>query len=135
VQRIRIESLFFRARAAIAAAAADPARREALLNDAERTAKKLSAIDGPHAMALAGLVSAGIAATSGRLDRAAEYLDDAAGRLQVADMPLHLAAARRRAGEMGRAGKIEEADEWMTAHGVRNPKAWARMLVPGTFSR
>jgi hypothetical protein len=133
VQRIRIESLSFRARAAIAAAGADAARREVLLAEASRAVKQLRAIDAPQALPIATLVAAGLEATNGHLDRAAELMDEAVGRLEVADMPLHLAAARRRLGELGRAGKIDEADEWMTAHGVRNPRAWAQMLVPGSF--
>jgi hypothetical protein len=134
VQRIHIESLSFRARAAISAAAGDPARRVELLRDAERTVRKLRALDARHALAIASLASAGIEATAGQLDRASRSLDQAVGMLEVADMPMHLAAARRRLGEMGRAGNIEEADSWMTAHGVRDARAWARMLAPGMFS-
>ena len=48
---------------------------------------------------------------------------------------MHLFAARRRLGELGRAGKIEEADTWMITHGVKNPGAWTQMLVPGSFAR
>jgi len=48
-------------------------------------------------------------------------------------MPLHLAATRRRSGELRKDGTIEAADQWMIDHGVRDPSAWARMLVPGRF--
>ncbi len=133
VERIRIESWSFRARAAISAAAGDPARRGAFLHDAEQAVGKLRRIDSRHALPIATLAAAGIEATAGSLNRASQLMDEAVGRLEVADMPLHLAAARRRLGEMGRAGKMEEADAWMTAHGIRNPRAWTRMLVPGTF--
>jgi hypothetical protein len=135
VQRIHIESLCFRARAAIAAAAEAPLRRGVLLGHARQAAKKLHSLDAAHAASLATLVEAGIAATEGRLDRAVEYLDLSVGKLEVAEMPMHLFAARRRLGELGRAGKIEEADAWMTAHGVRNPRAWTQMLVPGVFEQ
>jgi hypothetical protein len=135
VQRIHIESLCFRARAAIAAAADVPARRSELLGHARQAARKLHALDAAHAGALATLLEAGIAATEGRLDRAAAYLDLSVGKLEVAEMPMHLFAARRRLGELGRAGKIEEADVWMTAHGVKNPRAWTQMLVPGMFEQ
>jgi hypothetical protein len=30
-------------------------------------------------------------------------------------------------------GTIESADHWMIDHGIRDPAAWARMLVPGRF--
>jgi serine/threonine protein kinase/tetratricopeptide (TPR) repeat protein len=135
VQRIHIESLSFRARAAIAAAVDDRTRRTDLLRQAERAVKKLRSLDASHAQPIATLAAAGIEATAGRLDRAARCLDEAVGKLEVADMPLHLAAARRRLGEIGRSGKIEEADAWMTAHGIRNPRAWAQMLVPGSFEQ
>ena len=135
VQRIHIESLCFRARAAIAAAANVPSRRGELLGHARRAVKKLHSLDAAHAEPLATLVEAGIAATEGRLDRAAEHLDLSVGKLEVAEMPMHLFAARRRLGELGRAGKIEEADTWMITHGVKNPGAWTQMLVPGSFAR
>lgn len=133
VQRINIESLSFRARGAIAAAVDDPSRRHELLRQADKAVRTLRAIDARHALPIATLAAAGVAATRGSLDRAAAFLDEAVGKLEIADMPLHLAAARRRLGELGRAGKLEEADAWMTAHGVTNPGAMARMLVPGNF--
>jgi hypothetical protein len=34
---------------------------------------------------------------------------------------------------MGRAGVLQEADDWMRAHAIRNPAGLARMLVPGAF--
>ena len=134
VQRIRIESLWFRMRAAIAAADADPARRAEYLRDAERTGRQLRDIDAPQAAPMAIMGYAGIAATSGHRDRALRYLDQAVSILETEDMPLHLAAAQRRQGEMRRDGTSQAADQWMIDHGVRNPAAWARMLVPGTFS-
>jgi hypothetical protein len=106
-----------------------------LLGHARQAAKKLHSLDAAHAASLATLVDAGIAATEDRLDRAVEYLDLSVGKLEVAEMPMHLFAARRRLGELGRAGKIEEADAWMTAHGVKNPRAWTQMLVPGVFEQ
>ena len=135
VQRIRIESLFFRIRAAIAAAGSDPARRNELLRDADRTARQLRGLDAPQAAPMSTLAAAGIHATAGRFDEAARHLEDAVGRLAAADMPLHLAAARRRLGEMRGDRATMEADQWMTDHGIRNPGAFARMLVPGGFSR
>jgi hypothetical protein len=49
-------------------------------------------------------------------------------------MRLQLAAARRRLGEMGRSEMVTESDRWFADHGVRNPEAWTRMLIPGTFT-
>jgi hypothetical protein len=135
VQRIRIESLFFRIRAAIAAAEGDPARRSELLRDADRTARHLRSLDAPQAGPMSMLASAGIDATTGQFEQAVRHLEDAIVRLEAADMPLHLAAARRRLGEMRADRTTVDADQWMTDHGIRNPAAFARMLVPGRFSR
>jgi serine/threonine protein kinase len=136
VQRVRIESQWFRIRAAIAAAAADPARRAELLRDAERTERQLRATDAPQATPMAIMSLAGIAATAGKTDLALRHLEEAIKFLEPADMPLHLAATRRRLGEMrGDDALIAIADRWMTEHGVRTPASWARMLVPGNFAR
>ncbi len=134
VQRIRLESLSFRVRAAIAAAEALPNRKSELLREATRTARHLRAIDAPQSSPLTALALAGIAATEGRRDEAAHYLEGALGKLETSDMRLELAAARRRLGELGRSEMIAESDRWFADHGVRNPEAWTRMLIPGTFS-
>ena len=83
---------------------------------------------------MAIMAYAGIAATSGHPDRARQYLDDAVHILEKADMPLHLAAARRRQSEMRNDGTTESADQWMIERGVRVPASWTRMLVPGRFT-
>ena len=80
-------------------------------------------------------VIGGIAATTGRFDPAAQHLEDALVQLEAANMPLHLAAARRRLGELRADRGTAEGDQWMRDHGIRNPAAFARMLVPGRFSR
>ena len=133
VQRIRIESLGFRARAAIAAAVDDHAARTRLLQIAEEAIKKTHAIDAPQASPLAALAAAGVAATRGNHDRAAALLDASLAQFRSVDMPLHAAAAERRLGELGRAGCIAEADQWMHAHGIQHPELMTRMLVPGVF--
>ena len=79
---------------------------------------------------------AGIAATAGKRELAVRHLEEAIKFLEPADMPLHLAATRRRLGEMRNDDAlIAIADTWMTEHGVHTPASWARMLVPGNFSR
>jgi hypothetical protein len=134
VQRIHIESLSFRARAAVAAAVDDPSSRQRLLRLADQAIKKTRAMDAPQAVPIATLAAAGVEATRDRHDRAAALLDEAVAQLAVVGMPLHAAAAKRRLGEMGRPGYIEEADAWMNAHGIQNPEAMTRMLVPGAFA-
>ena len=57
--------------------------------------------------------------------------------LARADMMLHVAAARRRRGELigGTEGHalIEDADRRMNAQGIVNPARFAAMLIPGAF--
>jgi hypothetical protein len=134
VQRIRIESLSFRIRAAIAAADADSGSRAELLRDAERTTARLRGIDARQAVPMSLLASAGIEATAGRREQAHRFLEAAVDSLEAADMPLHLAVARRRLGTVRRDGMADDSDRWLIDHGVRNPGAWTRMLVPGRFS-
>ena len=133
VQRIHIECLSFRARAAVAAAVDDHASRPGLLRVADAAIKTMRSLDATHSPSLAMLTQAGAEATRGQRERAVSLLGDAATQLRAIDMPLHAAAATRRLGEMGRAGCIEEADAWMHAHAIRNPAAMTRMLVPGVF--
>jgi hypothetical protein len=134
VQRIRIESLSFRVRAAIAAAEADATRRDELLRDAERTTAQLRRMDARQAEPRALLAAAGIAATAGRREEAHRLLAAAVDALEAADMPLHLAVARRQLGRVRRDSMADDSDRWLIDRGVRNPGAWTRMLVPGRFS-
>ena len=66
-------------------------------------------------------------------------LDRAESGLRSAEMALHLAAARRRRGELvggdeGR-GLVEESNAWMTGQGIRNPDRMSLLLAPGAWSR
>jgi hypothetical protein len=133
VQRIRIESLSFRVRAAIAAAEVDSKRRDELLRDAQRTTAQLRRMDARQAEPRALLAAAGIAATAGRRDEGHRLLAAAVDSLEAADMPLHLAVARRQLGRLRRDGMADDSDRWLIDRGVRNPAAWTRMLVPGRF--
>jgi serine/threonine protein kinase/tetratricopeptide (TPR) repeat protein len=135
VQRIHIESLSLRARAAVAAAVDDVSARTRLLRLAGDAIGKIRGMDAPHAVPIATLLAAGVEATRGRHDRAEALLEEARALFGTIDMPLHAAAAIRRLGEMGLPGGLEEADAWMNAHGIRNPEAMTNMLVPGAFGR
>jgi tetratricopeptide (TPR) repeat protein len=134
VQRIHIEALSFRARAAVAAAADDAGARARHLATAQSAIRTMSGMDAPHAQPLATLTLAGVEVTRGNPQRAIALLEEAAGRLKAIDMSLHAAAAMRRLGELGRAGALAEADAWMEEHGVRNAGLMTRMLVPGAFT-
>jgi hypothetical protein len=61
-------------------------------------------------------------------------LTDAVGIFDRADMKLYAAGARRRLGEVRGehgGGLLREAEEWMTAQGIRNPRSMTRMIAPG----
>jgi hypothetical protein len=59
--------------------------------------------------------------------------------LRVSEMALHLAAARRRRGEIigGAAGRalVEESNAWMASRAIRNPDRMTVLLAPGAWSR
>ena len=65
-------------------------------------------------------------------------LDTAITQLEAADCRAYLAAAKRQKGLfIGRdegAQLVQEADDWFTYQGVKNPERFANMLAPG-FSR
>ena len=48
-------------------------------------------------------------------------------------MLLHAMVARRRLGEIGDRAATIAADEWMTAHGISDPRQIAAMLAPGPY--
>lgn len=142
VDRIDIEAVFLRARAALAAsahAALAPRAREALLREATREARGLRRKRSATASALAGLVAGGIAIGRGRVEEAVDELRAAERMLAATDMELHRAAAARRCGELigGEEGArlIADADGWMRAQGIRRPDRMTEMLAPAAYLR
>jgi eukaryotic-like serine/threonine-protein kinase len=89
------------------------------------------------ATALSAVVRAAIAATVGNRRHAAVLVERSEEWLSRADMMLHVAAARRRRGELigGTEGQalIEDADLRMNAQGIVNPARFTAMLIPGAF--
>jgi len=134
VQNVRIEAWHLRARSAIAAARVRD-RNPQLLAVAERDARRIEKERMPWASAMAKLLSAGVAQVREDRAAAAEWLRQAAGELDAADMRMHAMAARLRlgalvGGEEGR-GLIDSAEKWMTAQGIADPKQMTAMLIPG----
>ena len=134
VQVIRIESIYLRARCALALAAKDNGSRHFLsvaLSGARRIARERMPWSDPISL----LLRAGIAYLEGATPLALIHLHDAAGRFERADMHLYVAIARRRIGalqddEQGRALQ-RQAEEWMAAQHIKNPACMTRMLAPG----
>jgi hypothetical protein len=135
VQMVRIGLWDLRARAAIALAQRDPARREELLGRAARDARRVAAEDMPWSNPLAMLLRAGIHAVRREREAAAVELQAAVSGLDQAELALNAAAARRRLGELqggdeGRA-RTEEANAWMLGQGVKDPARMTALYAPG----
>jgi hypothetical protein len=133
-QVIRIESIYLRARCALALAARDMSSRR-FLSVARAGARRIASEHMPWSDPIALLLRAGIANLEGRIPLALSSLHEAANRFERADMHLYLAVARRRIGalqddERGRELQ-READLWMAAQNIKNPARMTRMLAPG----
>lgn len=139
-QLFRIESLYLRARCALAAAVRGaPGDATSLLRESGRAATRIERERTHWGKPLAELVRAGIAAAEGRRKEAAEHLVVAEESFTNSDMALYSAIARRRRGELmgedeGQA-LVQQADDWMRGEGIRNPSGMATMLAPGRWTR
>jgi hypothetical protein len=132
---VRVLTAFARGRAAVASLAglSRGARRHRLA-EARRLERQLRRWGMPWTEPLAAILRAGCACASGDRAGAAAALSKASETAQAADMPVHAAAARHQLGVLlgvdEDASPVREADETMTAHGVRAPAKFAAMLVP-----
>jgi eukaryotic-like serine/threonine-protein kinase len=140
-QNVRVEALQLRARAALAAACDSPRgsrQRSRFLRIAERQAQSLLRENAAWAVGQALLVRAGVAAARGHLSQAVSHLEAAEQACLALDMNLHVAAARRRRGELssGEAGAAlqKEADAWMSTREIRNPIQMTALLAPGDYA-
>jgi hypothetical protein len=134
VQVFRVESLYMRARAALAMAGSGGSSRR-LLRVARAGARRIARERMPWSNPIALLLKAGIANLEGQVPLALSFLHDAADRFDRADMQLYAAVARRRIGALqddahGRELR-RQAEDWMAAQAIRNPTAFTRMLAPG----
>jgi hypothetical protein len=134
IQVLRIEWMHLRARAALGAAAAG-GDRAALLRTARTLAAAMKREKMPWSDALATLVLAGVASSSGDAERARTLLEVAERSLDACDMRLFAAAARRRRGQLiggdEGAAAIGRADAAMVRETVARPARFAAMLAPG----
>ncbi len=137
IQGTRVESVYLRARTAVAAAAqpmTGAADRRARLAVARGDARRLGAESMAWARAAAEFIRAGIATVEANRSAAIAHLHKAETAFQAVDMALHTAVARRRLGELsgGLEGEalVHAADEWMQQQGIRNPARMTAMLAP-----
>ena len=149
VQQLHLEALFFRGRAALSAAAhgdagpcGDPSIDDwdlpptsALLAEASACAARMDREKMGWALPLAAVLRAGVACQGGRADEAIAHLGDAVAALDLQDMRLYAAAARRRRGELidGKEGRgaVERAEAWFLSQGVCDPEAMTELFAPG----
>ena len=134
VQVMRIESLYLRARSALAMAAVHGHERR-FLPVARDGARRIANERMPWSDPIALLVKAGIAHLEKEPALAIRCLEDAIDRFDRADMKLYAAVARRHIGALREDDRGREtgreADAWMAAQNIRNPPAITRMLAPG----
>jgi hypothetical protein len=127
-----------RARGAVASIDADPASRPARVTEARRLARRLERAPAAWCKALASHARAAAANAAGDRAEAMEALREALGRSEGAEMWLHAWAARHRLGSLlgGDEGAVfvAQAEQAMTAEGVRAPARMAGMLLPGRWS-
>jgi serine/threonine protein kinase len=133
-QGLRIDAFHLQARAALAVAASAK-NPDPYLKTASRLARQIEKERMAWSTPLARLIQAGIANTRGDNATAATLLSAAVEGLELNDMCLYAAAARRRLGQTlgGSRGEelIAQADTWMQKQTIKNPVPLTRMLVPG----
>lgn len=134
VQHTRIEIALFRARCALAmAAAGEDAGR--MRGSAVRDAARIEREHMPWSDPFARLIRATVAHQEGRTQAAIEGLTAAAAGLDAVDMQLYAAVCRRHLGVIsgGEHGRLlcRDAETWMAGEDVRNPAAMSRLLAPG----
>jgi hypothetical protein len=134
VQVFRIESLYLRARSALAMASVNRTSRR-FRSIATADARRIARERLPWSDPIALLVRAGIAFLEGSTRLALRYLHEAAARFERSDMRLHAAVARRRIGELQGGAEARDlrrqAEEWMASQHIKNPDGMTRMLAPG----
>ena len=132
IQGLRIEATYLRARLALASAAGRERERRLLI--AEQLADKLAKEQMGWSTPMAAVIRAGLAKRRGDDAKAVLLTSQAIEGFEAADMTLYAAAARRRLGKIvgGDSGAelLKQADELMCKRQIKNPVAFANLLVP-----
>jgi tetratricopeptide (TPR) repeat protein len=135
IQLTRVEAIHLRGRAALARAAEDPAQRSKWLALASADADRLAREETSYSRPLGRMILAGIAALRQQPERALTELTLAQEELERAHMKLHATVAASCRGQL--MGGVEgrtlagEADGWMRAQKIREPRRIVAMLAPG----
>ncbi|HUH02963.1 MAG TPA: hypothetical protein VML75_13290, partial [Kofleriaceae bacterium] len=139
IQYIRVEAVWTRARAHLAAAeAASGDERRRHMATARDAGRRLAREGMDWIAPKAKLLEAGLADLEGQPERALEELAAAAVGFEGADMHAFAVAARRAHGAMlgGEDGDraVREADRWLRDQGVTAPARLVALWIPG-FNR
>jgi hypothetical protein len=129
LQMMRIETLYLRARCALAMAALRPAEAELHHKRAEECARLIGKEKMPWSAPMVPLVNAVLATQRGRAAEATALHRQAHEGFVAAGMNLHAAVARRLAGE------TDAADAWMKTQNIRNPERMQDLFAPGARPR
>src|SRR5215472_13507311 len=126
--------------AAVAAAHATPARRDALLKVAYGIARSLQREGVPWISSHAALILAGAANVEGDRTRTLAALRAAIDLGDAVDMPMHSAAARYRLGALLDSSiegqeLTQSAEDAFATRGVRNIPRFAGLWLPGRWER
>ena len=137
VQFLRASTAFVRARALVASGEGGREARRDRIAEARRIARRLGREGMPWIAALASLVSAAVENADGNPAAAVTSLEAAVHRATIADMVIYGWAARHRLGLLlggaDGARRVREAEEAMSAQGIRVPARYAGMLLPGRW--
>lgn len=144
-QLTRIEALYLRARATVAAAAdmvREPERYaarqvRALLRQASTDARRIARERMAWSTPLATLIQAAVASIRGQQQTALQLLEQAEAGFVSADMALYQQLARRCRGALlgGEAGSslVADAQRWIAEREVRKPERVALLMTPGKW--
>lgn len=127
VQLIRVEALYLRARAALAAVAEDPGQRP-LLAQARTDASQLQREGRRWAMGLGLLLEGRALQAIGLSGEARERLGEAAAVFDKTGMEMLATVAKARRSELD--GAYDEPRAKLQTAGVRNPSAWLDLVAP-----
>jgi hypothetical protein len=134
---IRAVTLCTRGRLAIASIESKPSPRSARIHEARRCARALRRELTPWSAMLASMVDAVVENASGHREAAIAALRDAIERALRTDTLCYVEPLRHRLGELlgGDEGRalMEHAVEAIAAQGVRDPRRWVAMNLPGTW--
>jgi hypothetical protein len=137
VQHLRALTAFIRGRCAVAIAGTEPALQKARLSEARKLARRIDKEKMAWTLPLAAMLRAGVASVQGDREGAAAALGIAIESAEAADMHGHAHAARYQLGLLigGSQGEslVRQANDAMTAEGIRAPGRFAQMLVPGNW--